>query len=72
MIHEFSTPVKVHTPHGAGECILLIDYGLNVNSVWLVRLKGGVVKHYYSEDIRVYGNAMNGMGIDMDIPHNWK
>ncbi len=56
MIHEFKTPIPVHTPHGEGDALLLIDYGIDVNTVWLVRLKGGVVLHYLSEDIRVYGN----------------
>lgn len=72
MIHEFKTPLPVHTPHGEGEAILLIDYGIDVNTVWLVRLKGGVVKHYYSDDILVYGNPMNGKGFDINIPINWK
>lgn len=72
MIHEFKTPLPVHTPHGEGEAILLIDYGIDVNTVWLVRLKGGVVKHYYSDDILLYGNPMNGKGFDINIPINWK
>jgi hypothetical protein len=67
MIHEFRTPIPVSTPHGDGEAILLIDYGINVNSVWLVRLDGGgKVLHYYSDDIRIYGNPMNGKGFDID------
>jgi hypothetical protein len=55
----------VTTPHGDGEALLLIDYGLNVNTVWLVRLHGGRVKHYWSEDLRLHGNAMNGRGEDI-------
>lgn len=65
MIHEFRTPLPVKTPHGDGDAILIIDYGLNVNSVWLVRLHGGAVKHYYSEDILIYGNPMDGRGLDI-------
>lgn len=68
MIHEFKTPIAVWTPHGDGNAILIIDYGLNVNSVWVVRLKGGVIKHYYSDDIRIYGNPMDGEGWDVDCP----
>ena len=71
MIHQFPTPLAIHTPFGPGEAILFIDYGLDINSVWVVRLRGGLVKHFYSDDIRVYGNPMNGMGWDMDIPSNW-
>ncbi len=72
MIHEFKTPIPVHTPHGIGQAFLLIDYGLTVNSVWLVRLKGGHVKHYYSDDIRIYDNPMNGEGYDIELPKDWK
>jgi len=72
MIHEFPTPIPVHTPHGVGQAILFIDYGINVNSVWVVRLKGGKVLHYYSDDIRIYDNPMNGEGWDVDLPDDWK
>lgn len=66
-IHEFNTPLDVKTPHGDGQAILLIDYGLNINSVWLVRLNGGGrVKHYYSDDIQIYDNPMNGRGFDIN------
>lgn len=71
-IHEFRTPIKVHTPHGVGQALLLIDYGLTVNSVWLVALTGGIIKHYYSEDIRLYDNPMNGKGDNIEIPTHWK
>jgi hypothetical protein len=71
-IHQFPSPIPVHTPHGEGNTILLIDYGLDTNSVWVVRLSGGHVKHYYSDDIRIYDNPMNGNGFDVDIPSEWK
>lgn len=66
MIHEFRTPIAVNTPHGDGDAMLIIDYGINVNSVWVVRLQGGAVKHYYSDDIIIYGNPMNGSGWDVN------
>jgi hypothetical protein len=66
MIHEFRTTIPVKTPHGDGEALLLIDYGLNVNTVWVVRLVGGKVKHYYSDDILIYDNPMNGRGFDVE------
>lgn len=72
MIHEIKSPISVHTPHGEGIAIFLIDYGIDVNSVWVVRLDGGHVKHYYSDDIRVYDNPMNGKGFNVDIPKGWK
>jgi hypothetical protein len=72
MIHEFNTPIPVHTPHGKGQAFLLIDYGLNVNTVWVVRLKGGKVKHYDSNDVRIYDNPMNGNDYDLKLPENWQ
>ena len=72
MIYQFPTSIPVHTPHGEGDAILFIDYGINVNSVWVVRLKGGAVKHYYSDDIRVYDNPMNGDGWGVEIPKDWR
>ena len=64
-IHEFRVPLPVQTPHGDGDALVLIDYGLNVNTVWLVRLRGGKIKHYFSDDIRLYDNPMNGRGWDI-------
>lgn len=72
MIHEFKTKIAVHTPHGEGDAILLIDYGFDVNSIWVVRLHGGEVKHYQSTDIRMYGNPMEGRGWDIEIPDVWQ
>jgi hypothetical protein len=71
-IYQFPTPIAVHTPHGEGNALMVIDYGLDTNSVWLVRIKGGHVRHYYSDDIRMYDNPMNGNGFDMDIPSEWR
>lgn len=58
--------------HGDGEAILIIDYGPDVNTVWVVRFEGGEVKHFYSDDIRVYGNPMAGKGWDVTKPKDWK
>ena len=72
MIHEFRNKIAVHTPHGYGIALMMIDYALEINSVWVVRLKGGFVKHYYSDDIRIYDNPMNGNEFDIEIPKTWK
>lgn len=72
MIHELTNKIPVHTPHGEGDAIMLIDYGIDINSTWVVRLRGGIVKHYYSDDIRIYGNPMEGRGWDIEIPETWK
>lgn len=72
MIHEFRSPIAVVTPHGEGNAFLFIDYGININSVWVVRLHGGAVRHYYSDDIHIYDNPMNGRGWDVDVDVQFK
>lgn len=58
--------------HGDGDAIMVIDYGPNVNTVWVVRLPGGIIKHFYSDDIRVYDNPMNGNGYDVPELEDWR
>lgn len=65
MILQLNPTIDVKTPLGDGETFLIIDYGLNVNTVWVCRMKGGEVKHFYSDDIRIYDNPMNGNGYDL-------
>lgn len=72
MILQLNPTIAVHCKgHGDGEAIMVIDYGPDVNTVWVVRLPGGIVKHFYSDDIRIYGNPMNGAGWDVDLPAEW-
>jgi hypothetical protein len=65
MMLQLNPTIDVHTPLGDGEAMFIIDYGVNVNTVWVVRLPGGEVKHFYSDDIRIYDNPMNGQGWDL-------
>lgn len=71
MICQLPNPIDVATPLGDGTAIMVIDYGIDVNSVWVVRYPGGEVKHLLSDDIRVYGNPMYGKGFDTVIPKEW-
>lgn len=66
MMLQLNPTMEVHTPLGDGEAMFIIDYGVNVNTVWVVRLPKGVIKHFYSDDIRVYDNPMNGNGWDVE------
>ena len=62
MIIQCNLLIHVLTPLGEGDCLFIIDYGESINSVWLVHLfETGKVKHFTSEDIRVYGNPMYGI-----------
>ena len=71
MIYQLPNPIDVATSLGDGTAIMIIDYGIDVNSVWMVRFPGGEVKHIISDDIRVYGNPMYGAGWDVVIPKEW-
>jgi hypothetical protein len=71
MVIKWEPSLLVHTPHGEGEALATLDYGLSTNSVWVVRLHGGEPKHYFSPDIRIYGNPMEGRGWDVNIPEDW-
>lgn len=63
---QLNPTISVKTPKGDAEAIIIIDYGVNVNSVWLCRMKGGKVLHFYSDDILMYDNPMNGKGWDIE------
>ena len=64
---QLNPTIDVHTPLGDGEAFFIIDYGINVNTIWVVRFPKGIIKHLYSDDIRVYGNPMDGEGWDVEI-----
>lgn len=53
-IHEFAAPLPVETPLGPGQAIVLIDYGTERNTCWLVALDNdGQMKHFESNDIKL-------------------
>ena len=62
---QLNPTIDVKTPLGDGEAFIVIDYGINTNTVWLVRLEGGVIKHFLSDDVLIYGNPMMGKGWDV-------
>ena len=70
MMLQLNPTISVKTPKGDAEALVIIDYGVNVNSVWLCRMRGGRVLHFYSDDILVYDNPMNGNGWDIDVIDN--
>jgi hypothetical protein len=64
MIHEFKNTLWVMTPHGEGLALLLIDYGIQQNTVWVVANKSdGRIRHYDSNQIRLAKNHT----IDLNI-----
>lgn len=56
-IHEIQQTIWVNTPHGLGQALFLIDYGIHQNTIWVVSLKNdGKINHYDSTQISVERN----------------
>lgn len=71
-IHRINPTLAVHTPLGAGKAMFLIDYGTETNTVWKVRLEDGRMLNFYDDDIRIYGNPMDGETMIPSLPKKWK
>ena len=68
MILQLNPTIRVNTPLGDGETLFIIDYHLNTNTIWVVRMDGGgAIKHFDSNDIRVWGNPMTRKNLDTEI-----
>ncbi len=59
MIHEFANPIPVVVEGDKdGYALYVRDSGAFENDIWCVVLcKGGHVRHYMSDQIRIYVNA---------------
>lgn len=67
-ILQLNPTIRVNTPLGDGETLFLIDYHINTNTIWVVRMdNGGKVKHFDSNDIRVWGNPMIRGTLDTEV-----
>lgn len=61
-IERILPEIYVTCPLGQGDALFLIDYGPNINSVWVVHLhESGKVVHVDSSEIRIMGNPMYGI-----------
>ena len=72
MIIQLSPQIVVYTPLGIGLAYFIIDYGMSVNTCWVVRLELGQIKHFDSNDIRVEENPTFGFPLKPDVPNKWK
>ena len=63
MIHEFKNPIPVVVEGNRdGYALYVSDSGAFENDVWCVVLcDGGHVRHYMSDQIRIYVNATLGI-----------
>jgi len=58
MIYEFQNPVPVITPLGSGYVLYVKENGMWENDVFTIVLEeGGIVKHFTSDQIKVWHNA---------------
>jgi hypothetical protein len=56
-ICELKQILWVETPHGIGQVLFLIDYGIHENTVWVVALKNTLeIKHYNSTQLKIVFN----------------
>ena len=54
--------IWVNTPHGEGRALVLIDYGMDHNTCWVVALNDGRIMHYDSSQMTIVRNEMYGVG----------
>jgi len=65
VIHELQQIMWVRTPHGDGQVLFLMDYGVHENTIFVVALeKTGVIKHYNSNDVTLCKNHTIKMNIN--------
>ncbi len=69
---QLNPQIAVYTPLGPGLAYFIIDYGMSVNTCWVIRLAKGEIKHFDSNDIRVEGNPTYGFPLKPELPDNWK
>lgn len=63
-IHEIQQTIWVETPHGIGQALFLIDYGIHQNTIWVICLKhNGKILHYDSNQLTIEKN--NTMSINI-------
>jgi hypothetical protein len=61
MILQLNPPIPVETEHGPGIALILIDYGTEHNSCFLVAIhKSREIKHYQSSQLKIAVNFTFG------------
>ena len=56
-IHEINQVIYLDTVHGEGIALFIIDYGPQVNTIWVVaNRKDGTIRHYDSNQIKLTNN----------------
>jgi hypothetical protein len=62
-IIQLNPTITVETPLGTGRALLVLDYGMDVNTCWVIALDtDGQIKHFDSNQIRLQKNYTYGSG----------
>lgn len=69
---QLNPQIVVFTPLGPGLAYFIIDYGMSINTCWVIRLAKGEIKHFDSNDIRIEGNPTYGFPLKPELPDSWK
>lgn len=65
MVYEFRNPVPVITPLGDGYILYVKESGMWENDIFTVVLEdGGTIKHFTSDQVRVWKNATFNINLD--------
>lgn len=65
MVYEFRNSIPVTTPLGDGYILYVKENGMWENDIFTVVLeKGGYIKHFTSDQVRVWKNATFNINLD--------
>jgi hypothetical protein len=66
-IHEIQQVMFVETKHGDGLSLFIIDYGPNLNTIWVIaNCADGKIRHYDSNDIVLKRNDTLKLNVKKD------
>lgn len=72
-IHELREGWSVETPMGSGVALLITTPSYLSNSILYVKLDAtGELKHFDSNDVRLYGSPTYGEDLKPQVPIVWK
>ena len=68
MFHEFKNPVPVHTDLGDGYIWYVRDGGTWENDIFAVVLSDGRVRHFRSDQIKIWNNGTFDISSNIQPP----
>jgi hypothetical protein len=68
VFHEFKNPVPVYTPLGSGYIWYVRDGGTWENDIFAVVLSDGNIKHFRSDQIKIWNNGTFDISSNIQPP----